>query len=129
MALRATEEPRLIRLMTMPKRKETMTALRGMGKFGETCGVVIGRLDRAVVNWVLCCILVETKRYWRRRDGTCTKSWKALESMRTFDRNGENGKPLSRANDQICREAVATSAITAHTRAMIMIAVMMLVPT
>ena len=44
MALRATEEPRLIRLMTMPKRKETMTALRGTGKFGETCGVVIGRV-------------------------------------------------------------------------------------
>ena len=36
MALRATAEPRLMRLMTMPKRKETMTALRGMGKLGET---------------------------------------------------------------------------------------------
>lgn len=38
MALSATAEPRLMRLMTMPKRKETMTALRGMGKLGETCG-------------------------------------------------------------------------------------------
>lgn len=47
-ALRATEEPRLIRLMTMPKRKETMTALRGMGKLGETCRVVSGRVR-------LCC--------------------------------------------------------------------------
>ena len=28
-----------MRLMTTPKRKETMTALRGMGKLGETCGV------------------------------------------------------------------------------------------
>ncbi len=40
MALRATAEPRLIRLMTTPKRKETMTALRGMGKFGETYIIV-----------------------------------------------------------------------------------------
>ena len=39
MALRATEEPRLIRLMTTPKRNETMTALRGMGNFGETCRI------------------------------------------------------------------------------------------
>ena len=38
MALRATDEPRLIRLITTPKRKETMTALRGMGKLGETYG-------------------------------------------------------------------------------------------
>ena len=37
-ALSATAEPRLMRLMTMPKRKETTTALRGMGKLGETCG-------------------------------------------------------------------------------------------
>ncbi len=44
MALRATEEPRLTRLMTMPKRKETTTALRGMGKFGETCSIMIGRV-------------------------------------------------------------------------------------
>ena len=48
MALRATEEPRLIRLMMTPKRKETMTALRGMGKFGETCGVGMARVR-------LCC--------------------------------------------------------------------------
>ena len=48
MALRATLEPRLMRLMTMPKRKDTMTALRGMGKFGETCGIVNGRFR-------LCC--------------------------------------------------------------------------
>lgn len=39
MALRATAEPRLIRLMTMPKRKETMTAFRGIEKLGETCGI------------------------------------------------------------------------------------------
>ena len=48
MALRATEEPRLIRLMTTPQRKETMTALRGMGKFGETCRIRIARIN-------LCC--------------------------------------------------------------------------
>lgn len=44
MALRATAEPRLIRLMTMPKRKETMTALRGMGKLGETCEVLASEI-------------------------------------------------------------------------------------
>ena len=44
MALRATAEPRLIKLMTTPKRKETMTALRGMGKFGETCRIVCRRI-------------------------------------------------------------------------------------
>ena len=38
MAFRATAEPRLIKLMTTPQRNETMTALRGMGKFGETFG-------------------------------------------------------------------------------------------
>lgn len=36
MALRATEEPRLMRLRTTPQRKETIRALKGMGKFGET---------------------------------------------------------------------------------------------
>ena len=56
-------------------------------------------------------------------------SWEAVESMRTFDKNDEKGKPLSRANDQICRDAVATSAMTAHTSAITMIAVMILVPT
>ena len=44
MALRATAEPRLIRLMTMPQRKETMTAFRGMGKLGETCGGLARRV-------------------------------------------------------------------------------------
>ena len=52
-----------------------------------------------------------------------------LRSIRTFDRKGENGKPPSRAKDQICRDAVAISAITAHTNAMIIMATMMLVPT
>ena len=52
-----------------------------------------------------------------------------MESMHTFDKNGEKGKPLSRAKDQICREDVAISAMTAHTSAMIIIAAMMLVPT
>ena len=64
-----------------------------------------------------------------RRERFWTKTWEAVESMRTFDKNGEKGKPLSRAKDQICREAVATSAITAHTSAMMMIALIMLVPT
>lgn len=36
MALRATAEPRLMRLMMMPQRRETRTAFRGMGKAGET---------------------------------------------------------------------------------------------
>ncbi len=44
MALRATEEPRLMREIVMPQRKETMTAFRGMGKEGETwSGVSVGR--------------------------------------------------------------------------------------
>lgn len=38
MALSATAEPRLMRLMMTPKRKETMIAFNGMGKLGETCG-------------------------------------------------------------------------------------------
>ena len=49
--------------------------------------------------------------------------------MRTFDKNGEKGRPLSRAKDQICREDVAISAITAHTSAMTIIAAIILVPT
>ena len=53
MALRATEEPRLIRLMTMPKRKETMTALRGTGEFGETCRVVIRKVRLCYCQWGL----------------------------------------------------------------------------
>ena len=56
MALRATDEPRLIRLITMPKRKETMTALRGMGKLGET----YGQLAR-VQEWVLSTRSLDTK--------------------------------------------------------------------
>ena len=35
--------------------------------------------------------------------------------MRTLERNFENGKPLSLANDQICLDAVAISATTAKT--------------
>ena len=38
-----------MRLMTTPKRKETMTALRGMGKFGETCGVRVVRVRLCAV--------------------------------------------------------------------------------
>lgn len=53
MALSATAEPRLMRLMTMPKRKETTTALRGMGKFGETCGSSARQLEFHTVNKVL----------------------------------------------------------------------------
>ena len=36
MALRATEEPRLISAMATPERKEAQTALRGMFHPGET---------------------------------------------------------------------------------------------
>lgn len=53
----------------------------------------------------------------------------AEESMRTFAKNGEKGRPLSRAKDQICRDAVAISAMTAQINAIITMAVMMLVPT
>ena len=53
----------------------------------------------------------------------------ALWSVRTFDKNDEKGKPLSRAKDQICRDAVAISAITAKTSAITMMATMMSVPT
>ncbi len=38
-ALRATAEPRLIKLIMIPQRKETKTALSGIGKSGETCKV------------------------------------------------------------------------------------------
>lgn len=65
----------------------------------------------------------------RVRFGLCTTSEEAEESMRTFAKNGENGRPLSRAKDQICRDAVAISAMTAQINAMITMAVMMLVPT
>ena len=53
MALRATDEPRLIRLITMPKRKETMTALRGMGKLGETYGQLADIQKFGAINKVL----------------------------------------------------------------------------
>ena len=53
MALRATDEPRLIRLITTPKRKETMTALRGMGKLGETYGQS-ARIQRPVLATRSC---------------------------------------------------------------------------
>lgn len=46
----------------------------------------------------------------------------------TLDKNGENGSPLSRAKDQICREAVAISLITAQTSVMMMMATMTFVP-
>lgn len=49
--------------------------------------------------------------------------------VRTFDRNGENGRPPSLAKDHICREAVAISLMTAQTRVMIMMATMISVPT
>ena len=61
MALRATEEPRLIKLMTTPQRKETMTALRGMGKFGETCRVEIAMVRFATINVVLCRCSIDTE--------------------------------------------------------------------
>ncbi len=57
------------------------------------------------------------------RTGKCAKS------ARTFDKNDEKGNPLSRAKDQTWREAVAISAITAHTSAIIMMATMISVPT
>ena len=62
MALRATEEPRLIRLMTTPQRKETMTALRGMGKFGETCRVEIARINLCCLDEFVYRSLIETGR-------------------------------------------------------------------
>ena len=57
------------------------------------------------------------------------RNGEVVESARTFDRKGENGKPPSRAKDQICRDAVAISAITAHTSAIMMMATMISVPT
>ena len=57
------------------------------------------------------------------------KTGKAVESMRTFDKKGEKGKPPSRAKDQICRDAVAISAMTAHTSAMTTMATIISVPT
>ena len=62
MALRATEEPRLIRLMTTPQRKETMTALRGMGKFGETCRVGIASISLCCFDELVCRSLIEMGR-------------------------------------------------------------------
>lgn len=46
----------------------------------------------------------------------------------TFDRKGEKGSPPSLAKAQICREAVAISAMTAQTSAMMMIATKTSVP-
>ena len=68
MALRATEEPRLMRLMTTPKRKETMTALRGIGNLGETCRVRNARIRFCCSYETLCHSLTGVKRKWRRRD-------------------------------------------------------------
>lgn len=123
MALRATAEPRLMRLMTTPKRKETMTALRGMGKLGETCRILSGgvRLCCYQRGLVLRINRVEKMMVTRGLE-------KVIKSVHTFDKKGEKGKPPSRAKDQICRDAVAISAITAHTKAMIMMATMMSVP-
>jgi len=50
-----------------------------------------------------------------------------LRADLTFDRKGEKGNPPSLAKDQICRDAVAISAITAQTSAMTMIATITLV--
>lgn len=61
------------------------------------------------------------------RDRTEVGKW--VDRVRTFDKKGENGRPPSRAKDQIWRDAVAISAITAHTSAMITMATMMSVPT
>lgn len=45
----------------------------------------------------------------------------------TCEMKPEKGKPLSRANDQICREAVATSPMQQEVRVMMMMAVITLV--
>ena len=68
MALRATDEPRFIKLMTTPKRKETMTALRGMGKLGETCLLRLGRLDCAVFDDVFCRELKRKERKGKEKE-------------------------------------------------------------
>lgn len=46
----------------------------------------------------------------------------------TFESQPEAGKPLSLANDQICREAVATSLIQQTVSKTMMIAVITFVP-
>ena len=102
MALRAVVEPRLINAMKTPERKETRMALRGIGWLG---GIWTGEFVPQFP--------VTGKRGFHN----------------TLDSQGENGSPPSRANDQICREAVAISLITAQTSVMMMMATMTLVPT
>ena len=56
------------------------------------------------------------------------QKWPWVVSGLTFESWAENGNPLSRAKDQICRDAVAISLMTADTRVMMTIADMMDVP-
>ena len=49
MAFRATEEPRLISAMKMPKPSETQRALRGMFQPGRTCGILVWIASRGVL--------------------------------------------------------------------------------
>ena len=39
-ALRATEDPRLIKEITMANRNDTTMAFKGIGKLGDTYGIV-----------------------------------------------------------------------------------------
>jgi len=93
-AAKATDEPRLMSEMSEVIVMETMTAGRGMFQPGETC---------YTVSWRFC----------------------AHTSIGlTRDSQGEPGKPLSRANDQICLDAVATSLIQQAVKRTIISAVM-----
>lgn len=98
MALRAAAEPRLSRAMTIPKPMETETALSGMFQPGATYNKMV------------------------------SGAWSGVDEMLTFCNCGEKGKPLSRAKDQICRDAVAISLMTAEIRVMMTMATMISVP-
>ena len=98
MAFRAAAEPRLRRAMTIPNPMETETALSGMFQPGATY------------------------------NGLVSGVWLEVDELPTFCNCGEKGKPLSRAKDQICRDAVAISLMTAEMRVMITMATMISVP-
>lgn len=58
----------------------------------------------------------------------CRWDYRGEIGIRTLERKLENGRPPSLAKDQICRDAVAISAITAQTIVMIIMAVIVLAP-
>lgn len=110
MALKATVEPMLIRERSVVKRNVSKTELSGIFQPGLTCF----NLDKLHVS---------------RNNAQCvTREHCKFEKEHTCAMNEENGNPLSRAKDHVCRDTVASVLITDDVTVTIRMAVMMDAP-